>query len=241
MALTYRQILRQASRSINAVTGTNKVDLETAYMTSPLTATQIGNTNFTISMIIDKMLGVVGQIVAAYASVPGHPFRAFNLSQTASLANGAAKPSVNSASRPIVGAFGTVRDATSSAICKKKSAQLIESLLIGVADGSVTGTYHYYDWFEDRIVHTRTNVVVDVCTWDLTVELAAVAANGNAPLPDAAMPVAVAGLVSELIVDDEFTQQAAIFRNYFEGTLSDIRTGKAQFAPAPPLTLGENR
>lgn len=240
MSLPYRYILRQASRSINAVTGTNKTDLEAAYTTSPLTATQIGNTNFTISMIIDKMLGVVGEIVHAYTSVPGHPFRAFNLSQTSNLANGAARPSVNSAALPIVGAFGTVRDATDQTVCKKQPGQIIEAIRAGMTDQSLTGSYYYYDWFEDRIIHTRTNVVIDVCTWDLATQLALVAA-GNAPIPDVCMPLAVAGLVSELIVDDEFVQQAGIFRSYFGEGVADIRAGKSEFRPAPPLTMGENK
>lgn len=242
MAAPYRIILRQAARAINAVTGTNRTDLEAAYLTSPLTAVQIGDSNFTFSMIIDKLVDTVGQIVQAYAGVPGHPFRAFNVSQTANLANGAQRPSVNSAARPIVGVPGAVRDASDNTkLLKRQPVQVIESLIAGVADGSVTGTYYYYDFVEDRIYHTRTNVVMDVCTWDATVELAAVAANGNAPIADACIPVAVAGLISQLVLDDEFAQQATLFRNYFEGALADTRAGKSNFGTPPPLIAGENK
>ncbi len=240
MAISYRQILRESSRAVNAVTGVTPAALESAYMTSPLTSTQIGDSNFTISMIIDKLVGTVGQIVQAYAGVPGHPFRAFNVSQTANLANGAAKPSVNSAARPIVGVPGAVRDTTTSILLKRQPIQSIESIIAGIADGSLTGTYHYYDFVEDRIYHTRTNVVMDVCTWDATVELAAVAA-GNAPIADACLPIAVAGLVSVLVLDDEFVAQASLFRNYFETALADTRAGKSQFQPPPPLVMGENK
>src|SRR5688500_18644365 len=110
--LPYRQILRMASQKMNAVTGTTKTNLEAAYITSPLTATQIGNTDFTISMISDHLVAVVGRIVRTYASVPGHPYRANNLSQTANIADKGVIPAINSAGKSIVGVYGAIRNAS---------------------------------------------------------------------------------------------------------------------------------
>jgi hypothetical protein len=235
MAITYRQILRMAAHRIRAIVGQTTADLETAYMTAPLTDVQIGSVNFTRSMIIDNMVSVVGTIVRSYASVPNHPLRAFNLSQTANITNRGVIPSVNSTGKPIVGVYGAIRDASTQKILTKQPVQLIESLLAGVTDGSVKGTYFYYDMVEGRLIHTVANAVIDVVTFDMATELAAVAA-GNAPIPDALLDLAWTGLVSTLVVDDEFVGQAQAHRNYFDTEIARIVGGAASIAPAPQMT-----
>lgn len=233
MALAYRIILRTAGRKINAIVGTTKTTLESAYTTSPLTVTQIGNVNFTLSMIYDLLVSTVGTIVRAYASVPDHPYRAYNISQTSNITNRSPLPSANSASQPIVGAYGAIRDASSGKLLTKQPAQLIESIILGVADGSIKGTYYHYDIAEGRLIHTVTNAVIDVCTFNVATELASVAANGNAPIPDALFDLAWTGLVASLVIDDEFASQAAVYGQYFQ---SGIEMLKAGGTPAPLLT-----
>jgi len=233
MAITYRQILRQAAQRIGAVTGVTPTALESAYMTSPLTSTQIGTTDFTISMIIDSMLAAVGRIVRAYASTPNHPFRTYNLSQTANIANEAVIPSVNSTSKPIVGVYGAIKDSTTADPLTEQPIHIIQTI-VDDTDNFLKGEYFYYKIVGERMYHTRTNVTIDVCTFDLTTELAAVAA-GNAPIPDACLDIAVMGLVASLFIDDEFTGQAQMAAQYFENALSEMMTGKTQILPAPTL------
>jgi hypothetical protein len=222
-----------ASRRINAVTGTNKTDLESAYMTSPLTTTQIGNVNFTRSMIIDNMVGVVGDIVKAYANTRNHPFRAYNLTQTASILNRGAIPSVNSSGVPMVGAYGAIRDASTGKVLTKQPAQLIESILIGMADDSVKGTYYMYDIVDNRLIHTVVGAVIDICTYSVSAQLTSVAANGDAPIPDALLDLAWIGLVSTLMIDDEFVSQAAAHRSAFDQGTAELMAGGT---PAPTMT-----
>jgi hypothetical protein len=224
-----------AAHRIRAITGTTPTALETAYLTTPLTTAEIGNVNFTLSMIKDNLVSVIGTIVRAYASVPNHPWRVVSLSQTANIANRALIPAANSAGRPIVGVYGAIRAAADGRVLTKQPVQLIESLLAGIVDESVRGTYHYYDIVDGRLIHTATNAVIDVCTFDAATELAAIGTNGNAPIPDAALDLAWAGLVSNLVVDDEWVGQAQAHRNYFESEIARVMSGAASVAPAPQM------
>lgn len=230
--LAYRQILRMASLKINGIVGTTKTNLESAYMTTPLTATQIGNTDFTISMLSDLLVAVVGRIVRSYAMVPNHPFRTNNVSQTANIAHKGLIPSVNSASKPIVGVYGAIRNSTTGEVMTEAPVQIIRSI-IDNTDSRLKGTYDYYAQMGDRLEHTAANAVIDVCTFDTVTELAAIAANGAAPIPDALLDVASSGLVASLVIDDEFVSQSQLHAAYFERCLEEMRTGVSGFMPSP--------
>ena len=223
-----------AARRVNAVTGTTATALESAYTTSPLTTTQIGSTDFTLGMIKDNLVGVIGRIVKTYASVPGHPFRSYNVSATSNIAHKGLIPSTNSSSVPIIGVYGAIRDATTTEVLTEQPVQIIKTI-VDNTDSQLKGQYYYYKLVSDRLYHTRTNVTIDVCTFSASDELTAIGANGNAPIPDALLDVAAAGLVASLIVDDEFVQQATFYGNYFENCLAEMRGGATAFLPAPVL------
>lgn len=232
MSIPYRQILRRAGIAVTAVTGTTAATLEAAYTTSPLTSTQIGNTDFPFSTIKDSLVSVIGTIIRAYASVPNHPFRAYNVSQTASIAHKGLIPSTNSATKPIVGVYGAIRDASTGEECTEQPIQIINS----IRDSSDLLLQHYYfKQVGERLWHTRTNVVMDVCTFSASDELAAIAANGDAPIPDALFDAAWTGLVSTLFVDDDFVNQASACAQYVQNILADIAQNKTSFMPAPVL------
>lgn len=221
-----------SAKVVNAITGTTKTALESAYLTSPLTATQVGNTDFTFSMLGDSLVAVLGRIVRAYASVPGHPFRTYNTSQTANIANKGAIPSVNSASKPIVGVYGAIRNASTGEAMTEQPIQIIRTI-VDDTDNRLKGTYDHYKIVDGRLYHTATNAIIDVCTFSASDELVAFAANGNATIPDACLDLAVSGLVASLMIDDEFVAQASIHGQYFENCLAEMRNGAASFAPAP--------
>lgn len=230
--LAYRVILRMSSVQVNAIVGTTKTNLESAYITSPLTATQIGNTDFTLSMLKDRLVAVVGRIVRTYASVPGHPFRTANLSQTASIAHKAVIPAVNSASKEIVGVYGAIRNASSGEAMTEQPVQIIKTI-VDNTDGRLKADYDYFKIVGDRLYHTADNAIIDVCTFDAGDEFTAIGANGNAPIPDACLDIAASGLTASLMIDDEYVSQASVHGNYFENCLAEMRNGAAAFAPAP--------
>lgn len=234
MSVPYREILRMAAVKVGAVIGTTATAIEAAYITSPLTTTQIGSVNFTISAIKDNLVSVIGRIVRAYASVPNQPFRAYNVSQTAGIANRGLIPSVNSAGKPIVGVYGAFRDATTFEALTEQPLQIIKTV-VDDTDNFLDGEYYYFKQVGERLYHTRTSVIGDVCTFSASDEFTAIGANGTAPIPDALLDVAAMGLIASLFVDEEFTAQSSACAQYFEGALAEMQAGKTAFLPAPVL------
>lgn len=230
MAIAYTKLIRQVALRINAIVGVQAAALATSYGTSPLTSTQVASADFPLLAIQDAVINSVGKLVRAYASVDGHPFRNFNLSQTSSIANDGVIPSANSAGRAIVGVYGAVRDATTGDVLTEQPVQLINNLRSN-QDSFLKGDYFYYKIVGNRIRHTRTNVVMDVCTFDRGAEETAITANGNAPIPDALEDAAVAGAVSMLVRDDEFAAQAVAYANYFNNVIAEIKGGAQTFSP----------
>lgn len=234
MSVPYHTIIRQAAVRISSIVGVTATALDSAYLTSPLTATQISSTDFTIGMQKDAVVNVVGRIIRTYASVPNHPFRAYNISQTANIAHKGVIPSTNSASVPIVGVYGAVRDASTGQELTEQPIQIINTI-VDDTDSFLKGEYYYFKQVSDRLWHTRTNVVMDVCTFSASNELTTIANNGNAPIPDACIDIAVAGLIAQYVIDDEYTAQANMYGNYFENCLSQMASGAVAFTPAPSL------
>jgi len=213
--------------------------IDSNYTTSPLTSTQLGSVDFPFSAIKDALVSVLGRIIRTYASVPNHPFRAYNILQTDNIAHKGAIPSVSSAAsgnKAIVGAYGAIRDASDSEILTKMPVQIVQTIVEN-PDLQLKGDYHYYEIVDDRLYHTRTNAKIDVVTFSAPDILTAIGGNGDAPIPDACLDVAWTGLVSTLFVDDEFLGQAQICAQYFENCLAEIKAGAVSFAPVPATTV----
>jgi hypothetical protein len=234
MANGYNKILRQAGLKISAIKGATVAAVETNYVVNPLTTTQWQSIDFPLQSVKDMMIGIVGDLVSTYANVENHAFRAHNLSQTASIAKGGLIPSVNSAGKSIVGLRGAIRDATTSKVLTEETLQKIERLNRN-QDSFFKGVYYYYKLIADRIEHTRTNVVIDVCWFDAATEEALITANGNPSIPDALYDAVVSGLVSKLVKDEEFTAQASLHSNYYENVKAGLRNGATTFPAAPTL------
>src|SRR5215467_8390123 len=96
MAIPYKQILRRAGIKANAIAGVTGSQMETNYGIATLTGTQLGSVDFPFSNIKDALVSVLGRIIRTYASVPNHPFRAFNIVQTDIIAHRGLIPSVSS-------------------------------------------------------------------------------------------------------------------------------------------------
>jgi hypothetical protein len=205
MSFPYRYIIRGAAKRVSAITGTAVATVEANYITSPLTASQIGSVDFPFTSIKDAVISSVARLVRAYAFVPGHPFR--NESQTASIAHKSVIPVIDSAGKEIVGVYGAIHDVTDGEILTEQPSQLIRS--IRASDADLKEDYYYYKIVGKRLEHTRTGVVIDVVTFDEATERAAIDANGDCPLPDALLDAAFCGVVALLIIDDEYVAQAS--------------------------------
>jgi len=238
MAIAYREILRRAGLPANTIVGVTSAEIEAAYTTSPLTSTQLSSSDFPYSVVVDSLVATIGKIVRAYAFAPNHPFRTYNLSQTANIANNGVIPSVDSASNPIVGGYGTVRNAVSGVVMTNQPEQIIDTI-VSNTDSFLRGTYDYFAITSDRLKHTAANAVIDVCTLNDTTIRASIAANGNAPIPDACYDIAVAGLISTLFIDDSYLSQAQANAQYFENQLNEIKNGAVAFMSAPTFVTSQ--
>lgn len=234
MAVSYEKILRSVALRTNAfTTGTTPALLQAAYITSPLTSTQVASPDFPFTSYLDTMLIVEEKIATAVASfavkedgmMRYHPWRRSILSQTASIANNALIPSTDASSNSIIGVWGSVFDASDGNICTEMAIDEIRMAVRNANSWLKTSVYGYaFD--ADRITHTRTNVKIDVCTYNRTTQTTQIGTITNSILlPDAAEGIYVDGVLSLMVRDDAFSVQAATYAGYFEKDLSMLVRG----------------
>lgn len=239
MSFLYDKLIRQAAIRIDAIVGSTATAKQSAYITAPLTATQVGNVDFPLASIQDAAISAVARIVRTYANIKGHPFHNFHAKTTANIAHEGNIPSVSSDSLPIVGVYGAIRDATTGDELTEQPVQLIRSIVDSLADGTLKGSYFHYKIAGRRLYHTRTNATIDVVTFDEATERTAVAGGGNTPLPDACFDIAWNAMVAILVVDDAYASQASLSENYVQNALGQLMSGAQTFLPAPNLVNTE--
>jgi hypothetical protein len=240
VALTYNYILRQSGLRINAITGAVAATLQTDYIVSPLTTTEFQSTIFPFTAIQDAIRITEGKLATVIAYSGNDTLRSYISSLTAVLASGDSMPSVNASGAKMIGQYGSVLDADDPTIvCTAAPPQEIRRW-------NATASYWVIPFYKysidgNGITHTRPNgVVVQLCTYDGDAQRAAIEADDPILLADSLEDAYVAGTVSELIRDDEFEGQAAVYRAYFNDTLGQIKSGytsTSQVAmPSPVLT-----
>lgn len=156
-----------------------------------------------------------------------HEWRTSLVSQTANIAHLGAIPSVDASSNKIIGVYGSVFDATSSIACEEMPLQDIQIAVRNSGSWRLSEIYGFHIEGE-RMHHTRTNVKMDVCTYNKTTRQTAIDTLTNSILlPDAAEEAYVCGMVSMLVRDDAFVGQAQTYRQYFNDTLAGEMFAKA--------------
>lgn len=243
MSVTYNTIIRNAAVRINAITGATSSALESAYITTPLTAAQVDSADFTLSVLKDTCLLVEEKLAHAIANTGNHPWRSYLSSTTAAIAHRGFIPTVDASSpsvRPLIGVLGSVYDATDLVVCTEKPLEVIRRRVDNPGTFFKTSVY-WYKIDGVRIYHTRSNVKIDCCSYDRAAQATAIATLGNSTiLPDVLEEAMVCGMVSMLVRDDAFTAQSQIYRNYFNDTLQMISKGlgsvPAKTIPFPTMT-----
>ena len=225
VSVSYQTILRQAALRINALVGTSAITLEATYATVPLTSTNFQSTIFSFSALIDQETASIARFANAIAETGNHPWRAYLVSLTGTLASGDLMPSVDVNSDPIIGIYGSVLDAVDQTIiCTEYPEQVIRRRLNNPTPWTIP--VYGFKMSGDGITHTRPNgVVVQVCVFNWNTVRAAVVANGNLFLPDSLVNPIVYDMVGALVRDDEFMAQAQVYRNYADAAEAAIRQG----------------
>lgn len=241
MSVPYTVIARQAALRINAITGALSATIESNYTTSPLTITQVVSPIFPLSAINDAVLDTEAALAKAIGETANSSLRQYLAGQTSSLANYASIPSTSSASKPIIGVWDAVIDASDSKVC---SLMPLDEVRRRAANANTQFVVEVY-WFNligRQIVHTRTNVIIKCCVYSRSDQATILAANGNILLADELVSVYVDGAVSRLVRDDEFMAQAQVYSARYDRVEAAIRGGSTTAVPevmeVPSVAVG---
>jgi len=164
MSVSWNKVKQEVANILGAVTGTTSALADTNYSGTIADATLIGP-DFTKTQIEDALAKTVVEIVKTIAETPLHPERQGFTDFTGSLPSGTAIPRLSVGGLPIIGLPGYVRDASDSTACLPVGVDRIRSY-----NRFAATVYNGFDtyWYcinGNRILHTRTAVVIEVCVF----------------------------------------------------------------------------
>lgn len=231
MSVDYTTIIASVALRVNAIVGTLPTTLQANYIVSPLTTTQVVSSIFPLADLQEAVLWAEERLADAIANNGTHPWRTYLTDQTTALSNLATLPSISTHTKPIIGVWGAVYDSSDFQICSLMPMDEVRRRVRN-ANSNYTCPVYWFVIASEKIVHTRTQVVVDCCVYDRTTQAAELASNGIILLADVLEPAYVAGAVAHLIRDDEFLSQSQVYSTYFNSTLSAISQGMQSVAPS---------
>lgn len=222
MAVSYSQLLHNVGLRMNALVGAQFGVLETTYATATLTSANFKSADWPFSSFRDAILMAVGQYAKAIASVANHPDRVALADVTASLADGGLIPATGSGGSTIIGVYGEVVDASDGHQLTEAPLEVIRRY-----KAETWRTYPLYNFkiIGRRIFHTRTNVIIGVCTYSRTAQLTAWNAAGNMPLPDNYEMGVTALAIALMTRNKAHETQAVAYATYAAADLANIAKG----------------
>lgn len=245
MSTAYRIIVREVLRRVNGIAGATAATVDTNYGTSPITTTQADSPVYNLAFVQDVVIDTHGRLALEIAStvdpitgIGCHPWRAFFRDVTANVAHGGNLPTTGTTgSKTIIGAFGRPYDASNTDLFLTPAG--IERVS---AYNQYTGIYtnnpYIYNVNGGKVYHTTTNVVFDVCVYERADQVTAVGANGNITLPDSLADALVFGSVANIIIEDEYANQAQIYAGYYLACINAIRAGSMSMPGLPMNAMG---
>lgn len=234
MATPWHDVLASCALRISALTGTLGPALETAFNVRPLTTTQFQSTVFPFTDVKYALINAEQKLAHAIANTSGHPWRASLAGVTVGIANEGVIPSTSSTGLQVIGARGSVYDATDGTVCTKKPLAVIRRRVRNASSFPTSSNIYHYHIDDRRIYHTRTGVVIDVCIYERSTQLTNINSNGNMLLPDVLGEALICGAVAFMVRDDEFAGQAATYAAYFASTVAMIQQGLTAI-PSKPM------
>jgi hypothetical protein len=216
MSFSWDKAKQKVGNELGAVLGSNATQADANYSAPMTTGTVIGP-DFTPSMIEDALAGALGRIVEAIASTPLNPERAGFTTQTVALASGDLIPRTDSGgTNKIVGVIGAVRDSSDDEVLELTDLDKVRSFARHSATVYEGFDAYWYALDAQRIIHTRTEVEADVCTYTRPA-----AFTGDVPLDD----WHESGLVKLAVA--EIALKESMFANLYDAASKD---GEAHLA-----------
>lgn len=196
MSTVYAVPLRNVAYRVGALRGKSLAPLETSFATSPLTLAELDGP-FPLTALKDAVQQEEEALAREIAEDRENALRAYLRGVTASLANEAALPSVDSLSRQIIGVFGSVYDSSDGTQLTERDLAEVRLLARNANSWRKCPAYHF-KLDGGRIYHTRTGAVLECCVYDWATQRTAIDANSNMLLPDVTLPRLVEGAAGRL-------------------------------------------
>lgn len=229
MAVSYGEIIKQiALRSGvgGSVVGSDMATIEANYNQANFGASHVDNASFPFSAMKDAVLLAEERIAQTVASVKNHALRIYLRGTSDALANRAALPDSDSSGDPVIGVIGAVRDATDNRILTDDKTVVEIERLIRLGAGALKTKHYFYQIVGATILHTRTNVLAEVCKYNKATQKALVNSNGAILFPDALEEMYVSGAIAAMFREDEAPETVKVYMEYFASGLKRLEGGE---------------
>lgn len=195
MSTLYGKIVAETALRVGALNAAQSFVQEGLYTTLPLTLAEIDSkSRFSLTAIQDAVLQAEEAFALTIASTANHPWRRFLGALTSNLADKALLPTLDAGAKQIIGSWGAIRDSSDSTPLLLKDLATIDRRVRN-SNSHYTIPVYWYAFDNAIIRHTRTNVVIEVCSYDRATQSTALLANGAMLLPDPVGP----GLVDQAV------------------------------------------
>lgn len=228
-----------ASR-INAIEGPTPTTAETAYLTNPITATQISSAAYNFSLIKDALAVTESKIAQTVGQTSNHPWREFLRQSDLTGANPTGISSggliyfrnVTPATNVI--GIGAVRAIGSFTILTERPFEdIMRWNRLKVAEPAMYPDFVFFYRIQDsRCYHTIDRVTIEAYGYDQETTYTQINANGRPIFPDACIPAYITGALATLLKEEEYPGQAQFYQSQFGAMLEEIKGG---FSPADPM------
>lgn len=220
MSVPYAKLLSEIALRLNALVGALPVDLETTYIKSAFAQTDFKSGDWPYTFNKDLCILAEAKYAGIISSTNNKSLRRPLISQTAAIASGGVFPSSNSGGDKVIGIPGSISDSSDSKALTEKPLALVRRL---IAETWRAYPLYHFAFDGDRLEHTRTNVIADVCTYNSATQRTAVQAGGNMLLHDSLEEALICEGVCMAFRDEMFPAQASQYRNYSNDEIKRIQ------------------
>lgn len=220
MSYETHNLLAAAAIRINALVGTDPVELQVTYSTRPLTDELFQSSILPMNSIRDSLVQATGKLAQAIGLSGDRVLRSYLRGISDGLVSGAQLPSIDANDTPFIGNFGGAIDGSDGTSLTKMPVAVVRNRLL--APLLYLAPAYYFALTPDQFLHTRTTAKLFGCVWDADAQTALYDQNGNFPLADSLIEAVICGGCAMLVRDDEFNEQASRWAGYFATTLASI-------------------
>lgn len=248
MATPFNTAIRKALKHVNKIKGATGAAQQTAYLTSPLTTTQVASPVINLDFARDAVIDAHGRLALEIASVADpvtgigcHPWRTFFAGLTSAVTHGAVVPTATSGSKAIIGALGRPYDSSDTDQFLQPAS--LERVSKFKNNSSIyTNNPWFYSINGSKVYHTTTSIIFECCGYERSdiATAASAATNGSFgqggtanTIPDVLEDALVAGAVVMMCVEGEYLDLIGLYAEYWKQALDAIRMGSLRMPGIP--------